>query len=169
MTVLFGVGCAEAGATLISPFAGRILDWHKARTGKSSYEPHEDPGVIPLENTAVANRRKPLLKESYARRALKQTRPLLTEIIISNACVLHQTRVCVRYDESDTRIFMSVQLGSFVLDIAICKVQRETSVFVSRWNLQIAMSRTSERCVAASDRDRYPHHVPRLKVCVLAT
>ncbi|GAB9463108.1 Transaldolase [Globisporangium polare] len=50
MTLLFGfaqaVGCAEASATLISPFVGRILDWHKAKTGKSSYESHEDPGVI---------------------------------------------------------------------------------------------------------------------------
>ncbi|CEG40041.1 transaldolase [Plasmopara halstedii] len=50
MTLLFGfaqaVGCAEAGATLISPFVGRILDWHKAKIGKSSYEPHEDPGVV---------------------------------------------------------------------------------------------------------------------------
>lgn len=50
MTLLFGfaqaVACAEAGATLISPFVGRILDWHKAKTGKSSYASHEDPGVI---------------------------------------------------------------------------------------------------------------------------
>jgi transaldolase len=50
MTLLFGfaqaVGCAEANATLISPFVGRILDWHKAKTGKSSYESHEDPGVV---------------------------------------------------------------------------------------------------------------------------
>lgn len=50
MTLLFGfaqaVGCAEANATLISPFVGRILDWHKAKTGKTSYASHEDPGVI---------------------------------------------------------------------------------------------------------------------------
>lgn len=50
MTLLFGfaqaVGCAEANATLISPFVGRILDWHKAKTGKTSYESHEDPGVL---------------------------------------------------------------------------------------------------------------------------
>jgi transaldolase len=31
--------------TLISPFVGRILDWYKKSTGKSSYEAHEDPGV----------------------------------------------------------------------------------------------------------------------------
>ena len=38
--------CAEAGITLISPFVGRILDWYKADTGKDSYPPAEDPGVI---------------------------------------------------------------------------------------------------------------------------
>lgn len=41
-----GRGLRRAGATLISPFVGRILDWHKAKTGKSSYESHEDPGVV---------------------------------------------------------------------------------------------------------------------------
>jgi transaldolase len=50
LTLLFGfaqaVACAEAGATLISPFVGRILDWHKANTGRESYPGPEDPGVI---------------------------------------------------------------------------------------------------------------------------
>jgi transaldolase len=50
LTLLFGlhqaIACAEAGATLISPFVGRILDWHKKETGKQSYLPAEDPGVI---------------------------------------------------------------------------------------------------------------------------
>lgn len=49
MTLLFSfaqaVACAEAGVTLISPFVGRILDWHVANTDKKSYEPSEDPGV----------------------------------------------------------------------------------------------------------------------------
>ena len=49
MTLLFSlaqaIGCAEAGATLISPFVGRILDWYKKSTGAASYAPHEDPGV----------------------------------------------------------------------------------------------------------------------------
>jgi len=48
LTLLFGFGqavaCAEAGVTLISPFVGRILDWHKKSTGKT-YEGDEDPGV----------------------------------------------------------------------------------------------------------------------------
>ncbi len=49
MTLLFGlhqaIACAEAKATLISPFVGRILDWYKKET-KKDYAPHEDPGVV---------------------------------------------------------------------------------------------------------------------------
>ncbi len=49
LTLLFGIhqaiACAEAGVTLISPFVGRILDWHKKETGKD-YAPAEDPGVV---------------------------------------------------------------------------------------------------------------------------
>ncbi len=48
MTLLFGihqaVASAEAGATLISPFVGRILDWYKKDTGKD-YKGADDPGV----------------------------------------------------------------------------------------------------------------------------
>jgi transaldolase len=50
LTLLFGlhqaVACAEAKATLISPFVGRILDWYKKDTGRDSYPPAEDPGVV---------------------------------------------------------------------------------------------------------------------------
>ncbi|MEA5520290.1 transaldolase [Limnoraphis robusta] len=50
LTLLFGlhqaIACAEAGATLISPFVGRILDWYKKSTGRESYPPEEDPGVV---------------------------------------------------------------------------------------------------------------------------
>ncbi|KIY47732.1 transaldolase [Fistulina hepatica ATCC 64428] len=48
LTLLFGfaqaVACAEANVTLISPFVGRILDWHKKATGQT-YEGDNDPGV----------------------------------------------------------------------------------------------------------------------------
>jgi transaldolase len=57
LTLLFGmhqaVACAEAGATLISPFVGRILDWHKKATGKTEYAAPEDPGVVSV--TAIYN------------------------------------------------------------------------------------------------------------------
>ena len=48
MTLLFSfaqaVACAEAGVTLISPFVGRIYDWHKKQRGME-IPPDEDPGV----------------------------------------------------------------------------------------------------------------------------
>lgn len=50
LTLLFNftqaAACADAGVTLISPFVGRILDWHLAHTGKSAIAPQEDPGVL---------------------------------------------------------------------------------------------------------------------------
>jgi transaldolase len=50
LTLLFGmhqaIACAEAGAKLISPFVGRILDWYKKRENRESYPPNEDPGVV---------------------------------------------------------------------------------------------------------------------------
>jgi len=39
------IAAAEAGATLISPFVGRILDWHKKAQGRD-FTPEEDPGVL---------------------------------------------------------------------------------------------------------------------------
>ena len=49
LTLLFSfaqaVACADAGAYLISPFVGRILDWHLAARGVSSIPADEDPGV----------------------------------------------------------------------------------------------------------------------------
>ncbi len=39
------VACAKAGVFLISPFVGRILDWHVKASGRA-YAPHEDPGVL---------------------------------------------------------------------------------------------------------------------------
>jgi len=48
LTLMFSkvqaIAAAEAGAYLISPFVGRILDWFKASTGKT-YSAKEDPGV----------------------------------------------------------------------------------------------------------------------------
>ncbi|MFA7238918.1 MAG: transaldolase [Sulfuricellaceae bacterium] len=49
LTLMFGFAqaraSAEAGATLISPFVGRILDWHKAHSGHD-FPAEEDPGVL---------------------------------------------------------------------------------------------------------------------------
>jgi transaldolase len=52
MTLLFSmaqaVACAEAGARLISPFVGRIMDWYKAKE-KREFAPAEDPGVLSVK------------------------------------------------------------------------------------------------------------------------
>lgn len=54
LTLLFSqvqaIACAEAGVRLISPFVGRILDWHKKDRGVSEIPATEDPGVISVTN-----------------------------------------------------------------------------------------------------------------------
>jgi len=53
LTLMFSqtqaIAGAEAGAYLISPFVGRILDWYKASTGKT-YAKEDDPGVVSVKN-----------------------------------------------------------------------------------------------------------------------
>jgi len=53
MTLLFclaqAIAAAEADAFLISPFVGRILDWHVKASGKT-FGPEEDPGVLSVRN-----------------------------------------------------------------------------------------------------------------------
>ncbi|MCM2505971.1 transaldolase [Aureimonas altamirensis] len=48
LTLIFNeaqaIACADAGVFLISPFVGRILDWHVKQSGKT-FTPEEDPGV----------------------------------------------------------------------------------------------------------------------------
>eukprot|EP00339_Tiarina_fusa_P002128 CAMPEP_0117042100 /NCGR_PEP_ID=MMETSP0472-20121206/29347_1 /TAXON_ID=693140 ORGANISM="Tiarina fusus, Strain LIS" /NCGR_SAMPLE_ID=MMETSP0472 /ASSEMBLY_ACC=CAM_ASM_000603 /LENGTH=312 /DNA_ID=CAMNT_0004753265 /DNA_START=62 /DNA_END=1000 /DNA_ORIENTATION=- len=50
LTLIFSkaqaIACADAGATLISPFVGRIFDWHKKAQGVDGFPPAEDPGVV---------------------------------------------------------------------------------------------------------------------------
>ena len=54
LTLLFcdvqAVAAARAGAFLISPFVGRILDWYKQAEGVDAYPADEDPGVISVRN-----------------------------------------------------------------------------------------------------------------------
>ncbi|CAJ1936255.1 unnamed protein product [Cylindrotheca closterium] len=49
LTLIFSIAqaiaCADAGVTLISPFVGRIMDWHKKEDGVDGYPGPEDPGV----------------------------------------------------------------------------------------------------------------------------
>lgn len=51
MTLIFNfeqaIACAQAHATLISPFVGRILDWHKTHNPQAGpYSRATDPGVV---------------------------------------------------------------------------------------------------------------------------
>ncbi|RTE64377.1 transaldolase [Amphritea opalescens] len=51
LTLLFGfaqaIACADAGVFLISPFVGRILDWHKANNPEGTdFNGAKDPGVV---------------------------------------------------------------------------------------------------------------------------
>jgi transaldolase len=54
LTLMFSdvqaVAAAEAGAFLISPFVGRILDWYKKANQVDSYPADEDPGVLSVQN-----------------------------------------------------------------------------------------------------------------------
>lgn len=49
MTLMFclaqAIPCAEANATLISPFVGRILDWYVKNSDKKAFTSENDPGV----------------------------------------------------------------------------------------------------------------------------
>lgn len=57
LTLLFSmaqaIACADAGVTLISPFVGRIYDWHRLKQGVDSIPAAEDPGVHSV--TAIYN------------------------------------------------------------------------------------------------------------------
>ncbi len=52
MTLIFSlaqaVACANAGVFLISPFVGRITDWHAKAQGRT-FAPDEDPGVLSVK------------------------------------------------------------------------------------------------------------------------
>ncbi len=54
LTLMFSkaqaIACADAGAFLISPFVGRIMDWHKAKTGETYEDAETDPGVLSVRS-----------------------------------------------------------------------------------------------------------------------
>src|SRR5206468_2588377 len=53
LTLLFSlpqaIACADAGVFLISPFVGRILDWH-VKAGGGPYTGETDPGVASVRS-----------------------------------------------------------------------------------------------------------------------
>lgn len=50
MTLMFSIAqaiaCAEAKVQLVSPFVGRILDWHAKNNPDQKYTPEAEPGVL---------------------------------------------------------------------------------------------------------------------------
>jgi transaldolase len=86
LTLLFGlhqaIAAADAGATLVSPFVGRILDWYKKDTGKE-YQGAEDPGVVSV--TRVYNYYK---KFSYKTQVMGASFRNIGEIIELAGCDL---------------------------------------------------------------------------------
>ena len=87
LTLLFGthqaIACAEAGVRLISPFVGRILDWFKKDSGRDSYPPAEDPGVLSV--TKIYNYYK---KHGYKTEVMGASFRNLGEIIELAGCDL---------------------------------------------------------------------------------
>ena len=57
LTLLFSLvqamACADAGVFLISPFVGRILDWHTKQADRT-FAPEEDPGVLSVRSIYAA-------------------------------------------------------------------------------------------------------------------
>lgn len=87
MTLLFSkvqaIACAEAGATLISPFVGRILDWHKKDKNQKDIPQKEDPGVITV--TEIFNYYK---KFDYQTEIMGASFRNISEIIELSGCDL---------------------------------------------------------------------------------
>lgn len=87
LTLIFGthqaIACAEAGVRLISPFVGRILDWYKKDSGRDSYPPAEDPGVMSV--TTIYNYYK---KHGYKTEVMGASFRNLGEIIELAGCDL---------------------------------------------------------------------------------
>lgn len=54
MTLLFSlpqaIACADAGVQLVSPFVGRVLDWHLHKQPNQAFTSEEEPGVLMVRN-----------------------------------------------------------------------------------------------------------------------
>ncbi len=87
MTLLFSfaqaVACADAGVTLISPFVGRIYDWHKAARKAEDIPVAEDPGVASV--TKIYNYYK---KHGYATQVMGASFRKVEQILALAGCDL---------------------------------------------------------------------------------
>jgi transaldolase len=87
LTLLFSfaqaVACADAGVTLISPFVGRIYDWHKAARKVDDIPIAEDPGVASV--TCIYNYYK---KHGYATQVMGASFRKTEQILALAGCDL---------------------------------------------------------------------------------
>lgn len=87
LTLLFSfaqaVACADAGVTLISPFVGRIYDWHKAARKVDDIPVGEDPGVASV--TRIYNYYK---KHGYATQVMGASFRKIEQILALAGCDL---------------------------------------------------------------------------------
>jgi transaldolase len=87
LTLLFSfaqaAACADAGVTLISPFVGRIYDWHKAARRVDDIPAAEDPGVASV--TRIYNYCK---KHGYATQVMGASFRKIEQIISLAGCDL---------------------------------------------------------------------------------
>ena len=87
MTLLFSfaqaVACADAGVTLISPFVGRIYDWHKAARKVDDIPVSDDPGVASV--TKIYNYYK---KHGYATQVMGASFRKIEQILSLAGCDL---------------------------------------------------------------------------------
>jgi transaldolase len=87
MTLLFSfaqaVACAEAGVTLISPFVGRIYDWHKQARKVEDIAIEDDPGVASV--TRIYNYYK---KHGYATQVMGASFRKTGQIVALAGCDL---------------------------------------------------------------------------------
>jgi transaldolase len=126
LTLLFSFAqakaCAEASVYLISPFVGRILDWHKKDTGRNNYLSHEDPGVISV--TEIYNYYK---QHSYNTVVMGASFRNVDEIIALAGCdrLTISPPLMAELSQSNERITQQLMPATQVLDkpVALTEAQ----------------------------------------------
>lgn len=145
MTLMFSlaqaIGCAEANATLISPFVGRILDWYKKAEGKDGYPPAEDPGVVSV--TSIYNYYKSF---GYKTQVMGASFRNIDEILELAGCDLLTISPKLLKELQETEGSVPQKLASEKADKAsVEKIEVDEKVF--RWMLnedQMATEKLSE-------------------------
>lgn len=134
LTLLFSfaqaVACAEAKITLISPFVGRILDWHKAKNPAANFSGAADPGVISVtqiytyykkfgyatEVMGASFRNKGEVLELAGCDLLTIAPPLLAELAASNDPVVRQLDPVCAADAALTKVSFDEKSFRFAMN-----------------------------------------------------